>query len=126
MARYLDAGLDLFDRQVLDRDGHPVGKVDDLQVTVDQEAGPPVVEALLIGPQALGKRIGGRLGRAMAGIATRLGHTPLSIPVDQVQQFGIVVRLRISLNDLPQAGALERWLRNEVVSRIPGGRHAAE
>ncbi len=128
MARYMDAGLELLDRQVMDRDGRPVGKVDDLELATPGGGAPPVLEALLIGPQALGARIGGRLGRAMAGIASRVAGTerPLAIPMEQVDEIGVVVRLRVSLDELPDAGRLECWMRDQVVARIPGARRATE
>ena len=57
-------GLDLLDRQILDCGGQPVGKVDDVELDVDAD-GTPYVAALLVGQQALGDRIGGRLGRVV-------------------------------------------------------------
>ncbi len=127
MARYLDAGLELLDRQVLDCDGRPVGKVDDLELVMDAK-GAPVLGALRIGPQALGMRIGGLVGRAMAGIASRLAGTDqaLVVPLEQVDEIGIVVRLSVPVADLPGANRLEHWLRDQVVTRIPGGRRATQ
>lgn len=128
MGRYLDAGLELLDRQVLDCDGRPVGKVDDLELAIDDRGVPTVLVALLVGPQALGMRVGGRVGRTMVGIASRLAGTerPLTIPVEQVAEIGIVVRLDVSMDHLPETGRLEHWLCDQVVARIPGGRRATE
>lgn len=126
MTRYLDAGLDLLDRQLLDRDGRPVGKVDDLELGMHDQG--LVLEALLVGPQALGARIGGRFGRAMAAIAARLSGSehPVTVPIEQVEDIGVVVRLGPSADEIARAGRLEHWLRDQVVVRIPGGRRATE
>jgi hypothetical protein len=61
-------GFDLLDRQIVDRDGVPVGKVDDVEFSDDGRS----VTALLTGQRALGARFGGRLGRWITDTATRL------------------------------------------------------
>jgi hypothetical protein len=53
---------------VIDRDGQPVGKVDDVELTCG-DTGVPYVSAVLPGQQVLGERIGGPLGRCIAGTA---------------------------------------------------------
>ena len=64
----LFVGFDLLDRQILDRDGQDVGKVDDVEFGLD-EHGVPYLTALLVGPHALGPRLGGWLGRLVSGVA---------------------------------------------------------
>jgi hypothetical protein len=97
-------GMDLLDRQIVDRDGEPVGKVDDVELDVDAD-GTPYVAALLVGQHALGQRIGGRLGSWIAGTARRLSpdyhRGPLPDP------------------------ALESWLRDHLIGRIPGASDAS-
>ncbi|WP_243858474.1 hypothetical protein [Mycobacterium sp. DL440] len=47
------------------------------------------------------------------------------IPWKQVASVGVTVRL--TATELPSdADWVERWLRDHIVARIPGGRHAAE
>jgi hypothetical protein len=47
------------------------------------------------------------------------------IPWEQVASVGVTVQLTAS--ELPaDADWVERWLRDHIVARIPGGRHAAE
>ena len=48
----IDAGLQLLDRQIVDRDGRMTGKVDDLELTQLEDA-PPFLSALITGPGAL-------------------------------------------------------------------------
>jgi hypothetical protein len=117
--RVLDGRLHLLDRQVLDVDGVPVGVVDDLELTgVDLDVpiapdGPaPVVAALLFGP-SLGTRIfGGRPPRS------RL----VSIAWSQVADLGTAIRLGARGDDLVITWT-ERWVRDHIIGRIPGGRH---
>jgi sporulation protein YlmC with PRC-barrel domain len=118
---HMDVGFHLLDRQILDRYGQEVGKVDDVEFTVP-EHGPPYLSGLLVGPQAIGPRIGGWLGRAVAGAARRLRGAPggpLRIPFDVVGNVGIAITLTIS-RDLLVEPELEHWLRNHVIARIPG------
>lgn len=68
----LDAVLHLMDRQVVDRDGLMVCKVDDVELTVHPD-GEWEVTGLLAGPPALVPRYGGRLGRSLEESWRRLG-----------------------------------------------------
>jgi sporulation protein YlmC with PRC-barrel domain len=118
-------GFDLLDRQILDRDGQPVGKVDDVEIDYDAD-GTPYVSALLMGQQALGRRIGGVLGRWMTGAARRLADTPDKEPIriDMEQVAGIDSAVNLSVKrELLRAPALETWLRDHLIDRIPGAHH---
>jgi sporulation protein YlmC with PRC-barrel domain len=119
-------GLHLLDRQILDRDGEPVGKVDDIELGLDED-GVPYVAALLVGQQALGRRIEGRLGRWMTTSAQRLAGTaqpsPIRIPYDLVANVGSAVDLSVR-RELLLDPPLERWLGEHLINRIPGADHA--
>jgi hypothetical protein len=115
--RLVDARLHLLDRQVHDRDGLPVTAVDDLDLSgpADHLPGggePPRVIALLAG----------------AVLATRLfgGHAPLSqlhrIDAEHVTHVGTVLDLDVPGDDLPVTWT-ERWVRDRIIGRIPGGHH---
>jgi sporulation protein YlmC with PRC-barrel domain len=121
-------GFHLLDRQIVDRDGLLVGKVDDVELDTDR-AGRPFVAALLLGPQALGDRIGGQLGRLVADLARRLHPDgrpePTRIPWGLVDRVDTEVKLTISGSELPEA-AMESWLREHVIERIEGVLHAGE
>jgi sporulation protein YlmC with PRC-barrel domain len=120
-------GFDLLDRQILDRDGEPVGKVDDVELALDGN-GTPYVAALLIGQQALGDRIGGVLGRWLAGTARRLAPDrdpgPIRVPYDLVAEVTSSVNLSVSRDLLPEP-PLESWLRAHLIDRIPGADDAS-
>jgi sporulation protein YlmC with PRC-barrel domain len=114
-------GFDLLDRQIVDRDGQPVGKADDVELTYDPD-GVPHVTALLLGQQVLGDRIGGVLGRWIASIARRLsdpGRPPLRIDFSLVGSVGSAITLTVRRDLLPDP-PLEVWLRDHLINRIPG------
>ncbi|MFI2435290.1 PRC-barrel domain-containing protein [Streptomyces sp. NPDC018693] len=122
MTDLLDAGLELLDRQVLDSRGTPLGKVDDLLFTEADANGPPALTALLIGQRAFGARLGGRLGQWWTRLAERLSgrQGPFEVPVAAIDEIGTVVRLSSPAEAFPRLTAPERWLRRNVVSRLPG------
>jgi hypothetical protein len=120
--RTLDLNLHLLDRQVIDRDDKLVCKVDDVEFERGVD-GNLYVAAILVGPRALGGRVGGRLGRWMRGIAQRLstGEIP-RIDMSLVSEIGSAIKLGASRKDLDTA-PLEDWIRDKVISRIPGSHH---
>ncbi|AKS35460.1 hypothetical protein [Mycolicibacterium goodii] len=118
----LDARLHLLDRQLVGDDDAPVGIVDDLEldgIEIDEPIAPdtpaPRVTSLLTGQVVITRMLGGAPPRSLL-------H---EIPWDLVASIGVTVRLRPTDRRF-DAHWVERWLREHVVSRIPGGRHAAE
>jgi sporulation protein YlmC with PRC-barrel domain len=117
--RELDAALHLLDRQVIDKDGRPAGKVDDLELT-ERKDGAPYVSAILSGSGALGPRISRRWGRWGTWL-TSLHRVDFSL----VHRIGSDVSVIVSADDLGAHDA-ERWARDHVIGHIPGARHASE
>ncbi|OKH72204.1 hypothetical protein [Mycolicibacterium goodii] len=118
----LDARLHLLDRQLIDDDGAPVGIVDDLEldgIELDQPIAPgtraPHVTSVLTGQVVITRILGGAPPRSLLR----------EIPWDLVASIGVTVRLRPTDRRF-DAQWVERWLRDHIISRIPGGRHAAE
>jgi hypothetical protein len=118
--RTLDARLHLLSRQVLDVDGEPVSTLDDLE---------------LVGPHD-GDVVPGQEARVRAIVCwpvlvTRVlgGHPPRSrraeISWDDVGHLGTAVELQVAQDDLDAVWA-ERWVRDHVVARLPGGSHDPE
>jgi len=117
--KVLDAQLHLLDRQMLDVDGVPVSTVDDVELSgpepderIPESAPAPHITALLTGP-VLGTRIFG--GRPPSSRLIR-------IPWRVVAGVDTVITLGVRSDSL-DASWVERWLRNHVIARIPGGRH---
>lgn len=114
----------LWDRQIFDREGREVGKVDDIELDVPADGSPPVVTALLCGPTALGPRIGDRIGTWWSAVGRRMRPAddpyPARIPIEKVATFDRRrVRLRVSAAELP-IDRMRAWTRRHVIDRIPG------
>ncbi|WBB69585.1 hypothetical protein [Micromonospora sp. WMMD812] len=123
----LQLGRQLLDRQLVDVDGRLVGKVDDVEFALDDD-GVPYVRTLLVGPGALGDRVGGRLGRLLVRAAERfVTDRPLDalrIPFHLVDRVDSAVRLRARADELPPS-PVEDWLRRHLIERIPGAGRAS-
>jgi hypothetical protein len=122
--RSLWIGLNLLDRQLLDRDGRPVAKIDDVEIDLlDETAELPTVTALLCGPAALGKRFGPRAGAFFEALRGLLRHEPTdtaaSIPMDLVSDIGPAVKLAADRSSLP-VNEVEQFLNKHVIGHIPG------
>jgi hypothetical protein len=124
--RVLDARLSLLDRQVLDADEVPLCTLDDLELEPaddggrddrDRPAGAAtvLVTGILSGPVLRTRIFGGRPPSSRwETIAWR-----------HVRDLGTAVRLAVRGDDLDLTWP-ERWTRDHVVGRIPGGRHDPE
>ena len=117
--RLLDARLHLLDRQVIDVHGVPITIAEDLElsdVPFGEEIPPgtpaPVITALLSGPVLATRVFGGRPP------SSRLHRTPW----DAVFDVGVIITLAVGGETLDVTWT-ERWVRDKVIGRIPGGRH---
>ncbi|WBB81050.1 hypothetical protein O7606_06615 [Micromonospora sp. WMMD882] len=110
----------LLDRQILDRAGIPLGKVDDVELRRTRDG--VRVSALLTGQRALGERFGGLVGRWITAVAERWdddGDHLRRIPYELVGRVDAAVRLTVARDRLPEP-ALEAWLDTHLIGRIPG------
>ncbi len=123
----IDAALGMLDRQLLDKDGRPAGKVDDLELEEQGDGSPPVVVAILSGPGALARRLGGRLGGWVESVHRRLADDPepARVPFGVVNRVTTVVELTVSIDDLA-VNRFEEWVGEHVIAKIPGAGHEAE
>ena len=121
--RVVDAGLELLDRQMIDINERMAGNVDDLELTLPSDGGPPTVTAILAGPGALARRIGGRIGNTIASIHERLRESgiegPARVSFGAVTSVGSDVRLSVSRKEL-EIYRFERWARDTIIAKIPG------
>jgi hypothetical protein len=120
--RVIDAHLHLLDRQVLDKSRTPVTAVDDLELTdvawnepLTPNTEAPTIVDLLSGP-VLGTRIFG--GRPPRSRWHRIAWT-------HVTELATAIRLDVAGEEL-DVSWVERWMRDHVIRRIPGGSHDPE
>jgi sporulation protein YlmC with PRC-barrel domain len=115
-------GLRLLDSQILDRSGYMCGNVDDLELTLQRGRQAPYVSAVLAGPGALAHRIGGRLGRWIESMHTRLHPEqggPARIDFADVERVHHQVELRVRCEDV-DAHRFEAWVAEHLIAKIPG------
>ena len=115
-----DLGHHLLDRRVVDRHGRQLGRVDDIELS-DED--PPRVSAIMLGPEALGRRLGGVLGTVTRSRPD--DGMPPRIAWEHVTEIGsdIATDLDADELDFPRS---ERWLREHVVDRLPGASRSSE
>lgn len=115
--------LRLLDHQVIGHEGQLLGNVDDL-VLRDTDDG-LVVAGLLSGPEALAMRQGGRTGAWLYAAWRRLDPEPdpqpVGVSLDHVLRLDSAVHVdEPASHHLANAQGLELWLREHVVSHLPG------
>ena len=127
--RVLDAALQLLDRQLVDSDGRLAGKVDDLELTVPDGGGPPLVTAILAGPGALSRRVGGRLGAWLEAVANRLrdgdDQHPARVSFAVVKRIRSAIDLSVPKSEL-ETDRLEAWTRDHLIGKLPGAGDAPD
>ncbi|QKV73350.1 PRC-barrel domain-containing protein [Amycolatopsis sp. Hca4] len=119
----IDLGDALLDRQIVGEDGTVVGKVDDLELRA--EGGTYVVDALLVGPEALADRIGGPIGRLLHHIGRGFrAQAPQRIPMNAVRRIEPTIVVTTAVAQATESPS-EDWLRRHVIGRIPGANRAS-
>ncbi len=122
--RVVDAALALLDHQIEDREHRPIGKVDDLELVAHD--GTLYVDALLVGVSALAARLDGLVGAAVIAMHRRLhperDPQPRRIPWKAVSEIGSSIQIARDETELAP-NLLERWVDEQIISRIPGASH---
>jgi hypothetical protein len=116
----MDLVRDVLDKQVVDRSSDRLGKVDGIIATIDRD-GPPRISALEIGPVTLARRLSSRLERAVSGLLRwlEIGPGATRFEISLVKDIHIEVMLDVD-GDRTEARRIEHWVRDRIVSRIPG------
>lgn len=115
----IDGALNLLDRQILDSDGKMVGKVDDVELTQQDDG--LAITALLVGTAALLHRLGGQLGNEMVTKWVQLRESephrsrPWRIEMSQVDRLDSAVHLTVA-----REGVLERDTEAHRLGRLTG------
>jgi len=120
MAPRLEVVHDVLDKEVVDRHGRVMGRVDAIVVAVRSNR-PMEVTAIEIGPAVLAYRVRPILGRLMSGVERALGideGRPLRIPFSDILGIHDHVKVDRAFGDTV-AATLEQRLRRWV-GALPG------
>jgi hypothetical protein len=112
---------DVLDKVMVDWRQEPLGRVDGL-VLLAEPGRPPRVATLRSGPVVLARRLHRRVGRWAWALARRWGvrrGRAVRVAWSKVESVGLEVRLNLDARETG-ALALEDWLRDKVIGRIPG------
>jgi hypothetical protein len=110
---------DVLDQPVIDRNGHPMGRVDGIVLEL-RDGLPPHVVSLAIGPRVLGERLHPAIGRWVAAIEDALGLShgrPVDISASAMRIANSEVRVDVAIGDT-SAGIVEQRLRRWIL-RLP-------
>ena len=117
----MDLIRDCLDKQLSDRNGRKMGKVDGLVMLIE-EGQQPRVAFIEVGGVTQARRLHPRLGTWVAGLSKwwRVDRSdPFRIPWSKAVASGIDVTVNLDAEETP-ALAWEKWLRKKVIGKIPG------
>ncbi|WP_431323289.1 PRC-barrel domain-containing protein [Rhizobium sp. YTU87027] len=109
---------DVLDKQVIDRNGSRIGKVDGLILSVADEE-PPKVAFIEMGTPTLLRRLSRNLYDWLPSGMNR--SPPYRIPWFKVEDVGVDVKVDVDGTGTPLERGQE-WLRRHVLRYFPGGR----
>lgn len=118
----LDLVRDILDKQLIDRFGTMMGRVDGLVIAI-REGGQPEVDHLQLGAKVLARRVHPLAERFVDWLRRRW---PVRHEAVQIVRWPTVAEitahdLKLDLEaETTPALAWERWLREHVVGKIPG------
>jgi sporulation protein YlmC with PRC-barrel domain len=117
----MDLVRDCLDKQLVDRNGHKMGRVDGIVIEVGGGRR-PTVSAIEVGSVCLASRLSQRFAGLVKTISKRCGvvpKDPFRLPWSKVVSSGIEVIAGVEAEKTP-ALAWELWLRKNIIARIPG------
>ena len=112
---------DVMDKELLDREEEPMGRVDGLVMHVGKNSQPRVTH-IEIGGAALWERVHpffGRLSRRLARLCGPKRHELVRIPWSRVETVGRDIKLDVEAKG---TGAIdwEIWIARHIIEHIPG------
>jgi sporulation protein YlmC with PRC-barrel domain len=115
----MEIGRQILDQQLVDRTGVDMGKVDGIVLELRDDALPRIA-ALLTGGHLLARRVHPRIEVWARWLTRKWGprsREPLRIPWNKVKKIGVDVKVDMAADE---AIPWEHWVRDHVISRIPG------
>lgn len=112
---------DLLDKQLVDREGEPLGRVDGIVMSYSADA-PPRLTHFEMGAQTLAPRLPRPFQGMLAWLGQRLSPRsgpPYRIETSRIIQLGRTIKVDID-GTRSAARETERWVRDHIVARIPG------
>jgi sporulation protein YlmC with PRC-barrel domain len=112
---------EVLDKELLDREGKPMGRVDGMILQVGKDLQPRITHIAIGGPT-----LWNRVHPALARLARRMSSwwgpkkpDAVLIPWSRVESVGRDIRLDIQATD---SGAIdwELWIARHIIQRIPG------
>lgn len=117
----IDAQVDLLDRQIVTDDGYQLAKADDLEL--EELRGRLHLSGFLVGPGALGPRLGGALQYVTVNTWSRLARRdvddPRRIDYAHVKDISTVIRIDEG-RESAEIDGLETWTRERIIEALPG------
>ena len=113
---------DVLDNQMMDREKCPMGKVDGIILVLRTDK-PPRLAYIEVGTSTLAHRLSTWLGKFAERVGRKWGvrgGEPFRIPWAKVRHVGIDVEVDLKADETPVM-EWEKWLKERVISRIPGG-----
>lgn len=119
----IELASEILDHKLSDRDGTRMGRVDGIVLRIDGD-GPPRVDRFEIGFVVLARRLHPRIETWFEAIRSRWSVRKAArqlIPWSAVEEIDLARGIKLNIEAPPTpAFAWERWLRDRVVSKIPG------
>ena len=112
---------DVLDKQVIDRNRRNVGRVDGVTLELRDDGRPPRVASVVLGGEVTMRRLGrlpARLAAWLRGVLAPAVAGPTTVPWESVTEIGKEIQIDAEAEATP-ALALELWLRDNVVCRVP-------
>ena len=120
----MDLLRDILDKQIIDRDGTFLGRVDGIVLELRDDA-PPRIDRFELGFPVLARRLGARAEEFVNRIRQRLSIRsegrfviPWALVAEITEHH---VKVEVVAKETP-AFEWENWLRKHVITKLPGGK----
>ena len=117
----MDLVRDYLDKQLADRHGRPLGRIDCIVIEFENGRQPRVI-AVEVGSVAQARRLGPRFHRWAIALALRWGlmdSNPCRFAFSALENDGKQYRID-KLSSEVATLAWEHWVRQKIINRIPG------